>query len=86
MSHLVLSEEKRQLKAEIDGLPVAVIFDGTSWLGEALAIILRFVDRTSLKIHQLVRMQLLAKSLAGEEVARQFFPLSMVLCQATFWL
>ena len=68
----VLSEEKRQLKAEIDGLPVAVIFDGTSRLGEALAIILRFVDRSSLKIHQrLVRMQLLAKSLTGEEVARE---------------
>lgn len=68
----VLSEEKRQLKAEIDGLPVAVIFDGTSRLGEALDIILRFVDRSSLKIHQrLVRMQLLAKSLTGEEVARE---------------
>ena len=68
----VLSEEKRQLKAEIDGLPVAVIFDGTSRLGEALAIILRFVDRSSLTIRQrLVRMQLLAKSLTGEEVTRE---------------
>ena len=58
----VLSEEKRQLKAEIDGLPVALIFDGTSRLGEALAIILHFVDRSSLTIQQrLVRMQLLAK-------------------------
>ena len=57
----VLSEEKRQLKAEIDGLPVALIFDGTSRLGEALAIILRFVDRSSLTIQQrLVCMQLLA--------------------------
>ena len=68
----ILSEEKKQLKAEIDGLPVALIFDGTSRLGEALAIILRFVDRSSLKIHQrLVRMQLLVKSLTGEEVARE---------------
>lgn len=68
----VLSEEKRQLKAEIDGLPVAVIFDGTSRLGEALAIIFRFVDRSALKIHQrLVCMQLLAKPLTGEEVARE---------------
>ena len=68
----VSSEEKRQLKAEIDGLPVAVIFDGTSRLGEALTIILRFVDRSSLTICQrLVRMQLLVKSLTGEEVARE---------------
>ena len=68
----VLSEEKRQLKAEIDGLPVAVIVDATSRLGEALAIILRFVDRSSLTTCQrLVRMQLLAKSLTGEEVARE---------------
>ena len=66
----ILSEEKKQLKAEIDGVPVAVIFDGTSRLGEALAVIFRFVDRSTLKSHQhLVRMQLLAKSLTGEEVA-----------------
>ena len=66
----ILSEEKKQLKAEIDGVPVAVIFDGTLRLGEALAVILRFVDRSTLKSHQrLVHMQLLAKSLTGEEVA-----------------
>ena len=57
----ILDEEKKQIKTEVAGLPVAVIFDGTSRLGEALAIILRFVDRSSLKIHRrLVRMQLLA--------------------------
>ena len=68
----ILSEEKKQLKAEIDGVPVAVIFNGTSRLGEALAVILRFVDRSTLKIHQrLVCIQLLAKSLTGEEVARE---------------
>lgn len=70
----VLSEEKRQLKPEIDGSLVAIIFDGTSRRGEALAIILRFVDRSSLliKSHQrLVRIQLLTKSLTGEEVARE---------------
>ena len=41
----VLNEERRQIKTEIVRLPVAVIFDGTSHLGDALAIILRFVDR-----------------------------------------
>ena len=68
----VLNEEWRQIKAEIVGLPVAVIFDGTSRLGVALAIILRFVDRSTLTIHQrLVRVQLLTKSMTGEEVARE---------------
>ena len=68
----ILSEERAQIKAEIEGLHVAVIFDGTSRLGEALAIILRFVDRSSFTIHQrLVRVQLLTKSMTGEEVARE---------------
>ena len=68
----VLNEEQRQIKAEIVGLSVAVIFDGTSRLGEALAIILRFVDHSTLTIHQrLVSDQLLTKSMTGEEVARE---------------
>ena len=68
----MLEEEWRQIKEEIAGLPVAVIFDVTSRLGEALAIILRFVDRSTLMIHQrLVRVQILTKSMAGEEVARE---------------
>ena len=68
----VLGEERRRIKAKIEELPVAVIFDGTSRLGEALAVILRFVDRSTLTIQQrLVRMLLLTKSMSGEEVARE---------------
>ena len=68
----ILSKEQRQIKAEIEGLPVAVISDGTPRLGEALVTILRFVDRLTHKIHQrLVRMHLLTKSMTGEEVARE---------------
>ena len=56
---LVLSEEKRRVKSEIEGSPVSVIFDGTSRLGEALAIILRFVSLSSFTIQQrLVKWQL----------------------------
>ena len=44
-----------------------MVFDGASRLGEA---ILRFVD-SSWKIHQcLIRLQLVAKSMSGEESAR----------------
>ena len=81
----VLSEERSQIRAEIEGLPVSVIFDGTTRFGEALAIILRYVDHSSLTIHQrLIRIQLLTKSMTtGEEVARE---LSMVLGPAISWL
>ena len=33
----VLLEERKQIKGEIQGLPVGAMFDGTSRLGEALA-------------------------------------------------
>ena len=63
-------KEEDELKKEISGAPyVAVIFDGTSRLGEALAVVLRYVD-ADLKIHQrFVRFHVLAKSLAGLELS-----------------
>lgn len=68
----VLLEEQRKVKAEIEGLPVAVFFDGTSRLGEAFAVVIRFVDHSTLTIHQrLIRMQLLAKPLADDEKPRE---------------
>jgi hypothetical protein len=50
---------------------VSVIFDGTSTLGEALAVVLRFVEDDWTIERRLVRVQLLAKSLPGEEIARE---------------
>lgn len=48
-----------------------LIFDGTSRLGEALAVILHFVD-TDWSLQQcLVRVQMLSKSLAGQEITRE---------------
>ena len=44
---------------------VGVIFDGTC-LGEALAIVVRFVDDW-----ELIRLQLLTKTMTGEEIARE---------------
>ena len=59
----ILSEEKRSLREEINGKDVAVIFDGTSRLGEALVIVLRFMDFDNWSPQQrLVCLQLLAKS------------------------
>ena len=49
---------------------IAVIFIGTSRLGEALAIVVRFCDKFQIK-QRLIRLQLLVKSLTGEEIARE---------------
>ena len=62
--------EEKTILREIDGRKLSVIFDGTR-MGEALAILIRFVD-DEYSIHQrLIRMQLLAKSIAGEELATE---------------
>ena len=43
---LILKEEEVCLKQELKGKQVGAIFDGTTRLGEAMAIILRFVDES----------------------------------------
>ena len=40
----VLKEEQQRIKQEISSKGVSVIFDGTSGLGEALAVVVRFVS------------------------------------------
>ena len=67
----ILKEEQCRIRKEIADKHVAVIFDGTTRLGEALAIVLRFVSDDWTLEQRLVRMQLLAKSLKGEEIARE---------------
>ena len=67
----ILQNEKRRIKSEISGGAVSVIFDGTTRLGEATCVILRYVD-DNWKIQQrLVCFLLLAHSVTGEEVARE---------------
>lgn len=66
----ILKEEESRIRSEIQGQQLSVIFDGTSRLGEALAVILRFVADWSLQ-QRLVRVQMLSKSLTGEEIAKE---------------
>ncbi len=66
----VLEQEKSLLKEEIKGKHLSIIFDGTSRLGEVLAIVVRYVHEWN--VHQrLIRLEFLAKSMNGEEIARQ---------------
>ena len=67
----IREQEVAQIRQEIAGRKVSVIFDGTTRLGEALVIVLRFVTDDWQITHRLIRLQLLAKSLAGEEIARE---------------
>ena len=65
----ILREEESQMKMAMEGRYVGVIFDGTTRLDEARAIVLRFVSDTWEIEQRLVRVQLLSKSLTGEEIA-----------------
>ena len=73
----ILTEEIEQIKKEISGKHVSIIFDGTSRLGEALVIVLRFLDNWEIK-QRLVQLQILVKSMKGEELAREVLG---VLCR-----
>ena len=66
----ILKSEKQSIQKEIEGKEVSVVFDGTSRLGEALAVVLRYCSGWTIK-QKLVRLPMLAKSMCGEEVARE---------------
>ena len=48
----------------------SIIFDGTARLGEALAIVVRFVQEDYKPVQRLVRLEVLAKLLKGNELAQ----------------
>ena len=65
----ILKEEK--LKEELKGKHLGVVFDGTTRLGEAIAIIVHFVSESWTIEQRLIRIQLLSKNMSGEEIARE---------------
>ena len=62
--------EMNLVQQEISGRHVSLIFDGTTHVAEAFVVILRYVDDQWNIQQRVVGLMLLAKSLAGEEVAR----------------
>lgn len=69
---VVHKREQEELRDEIQGKDVALNFDGTTRTGEALAVVVCFLKGWKVQ-QKLVKLQLLAKSLSGEEVARDFY-------------
>ena len=57
-----------------------VIFDGTTRLGDALAIVLWFISKDWTIEQRLVCLQMLAKSQSGKEIAREVISILSVTC------
>ena len=68
---VIASQEQSLIKEELKGKFISIIFDGTTRLGEAMAILVRYVDSEWRIQQHLVRLQLIAKSMTGEEIARE---------------
>ena len=71
----ILNEEVAHIKSEINGKFVGVVFDGTTHICEALAVVIRFISDSWVIEQRLIGIQLLAKSLSGEEIAREVISL-----------
>ena len=68
----VLETEKSDIMDELKDKPyVTAIFDGSTYQGEALVVILRYVTADYEIRQRLVSVRILAKSLTGQQLARE---------------
>ena len=67
----IASQEQANIKDELHGKDISIIFDGTTRMGEAMGIVVRYVSSEWEIKQRLVRLQLLAQSMSGDEVARE---------------
>lgn len=67
----ILLQEEKKLLGEINKKHVSVIFDGTTHVCEAMVIVLRYLDDTWCLQQRVAKLRLLAKSMTGEELARE---------------
>ena len=71
MVTFIRQQEAKELMEEINEKPVSVIFDGTTHVCEAMVIVLRYVDETWCIQQRVEKLLLMARSMTGEELARQ---------------
>ena len=64
-------QEEQTIKELLKGRYISIIFDGTTRLGEAIAIVARFVSDSWEIEQRILSIQMLAKSVNGEELARE---------------
>ena len=67
----VLRQEIDRIKVAIGGRPISIIFDGTTHVSEALVLVVRYLTDDWVIRQEVCRLMLLAKSMTGEEIARQ---------------
>ena len=68
----VLDKEKETLKEELKvAKEASVISDGTARLGEALAIVVRYIQQDLKPTQRLIGLEVLAKALKGEQLAQR---------------
>eukprot|EP00117_Sycon_ciliatum_P019577 scpid46117/ scgid1592/ len=66
----LMETEMNRVKEDVKGADfLAVIFDGSTHQGEALAILLRYLDHDWIRQQRLVHFHVLAKSLTGVQLA-----------------
>ena len=81
MIPFILKEEEAVIKNAIEGQHLGIVFDGTTRHGEAMAIVLRFVSDFWTIEQRVVRVQLVSKSMKGEEIPMNSFTFSLLLIQ-----
>jgi len=69
-------EEVSQIKGEIKGKCLGVIFDGTTHVCEAFALVIHFVSDSWSIEQRYIKIRLLAKALTGEEIAHELINIS----------
>lgn len=70
-------EAKATMKREIHGRNVSVTFDGTTRLGEALVIVIRYLDDEWKLCQRIASVKMLSKSMTDEEIARELIEVHM---------
>ena len=69
-----MEKEKEKLRCELETVKEgSVIFDGTARMGEALAIVIRFVQEDFKPTQRLIQLEVLAKALKGVELVQYNF-------------
>ena len=81
----IFKEEQSAIKKELTDRYTSVIFDGATRLGEAMAVVVRFISNEWTLEQRLINLQMLAKSMKGEEIARELIHLHMPLIHLTLW-
>ena len=69
--HPFILKEQDRIKQEIVGRVVSVVFDGTTRLGDAKVILIRYVADDWSLVQRMIQVCLLAKSMSGNEIARE---------------